>query len=206
MKTKAAVPHFMLSGLSRAIQSRREFLNMTQEQLSSRCGLHRTYISDIERGARNLSLKNLSRLATALELSPSTLIRLTEIATPPHANFESAEEELRDLWENAPVGYHSVDKNGTFVRMNNTELGWLGYTRDEVVGKLSITDVLTTESLRVFQDRFSELKDSGEVKNLEIEYCTKEGNRIPVVFSANTVSDPTGCFVMTRSVVIPRNN
>lgn len=41
--------------------------------------MHRTYISDIERGARNLSLMNLSRLAEALEIAVSELIKLAEL-------------------------------------------------------------------------------------------------------------------------------
>jgi transcriptional regulator with XRE-family HTH domain len=60
------------------VHERREVLGISQEELASRAGLHRTYISDIERGARNPSLKTLSRLADALELSTSDLIRLGE--------------------------------------------------------------------------------------------------------------------------------
>ena len=129
MKKKAAIPHFMLHRLSRSIQSRREFLNMTQEELSEKTGLHRTYISDIERGARNVSLKNLSRLAIALELPTSTLIKLSEMDAPSRCAFESTESQLRDLYENAPCGFHSIDTQGTFIRMNATELNWLGYAR-----------------------------------------------------------------------------
>src|SRR6056297_1926625 len=40
--------------------------------------------------------------------------------------------ELLDLYENAPCGYHSLDKDGFFVRINTTELSWLGYSRDEI--------------------------------------------------------------------------
>lgn len=46
---------------------------ISQEQLAERANLHRTYVSDIERGARNVSLKNIERLARALDISVSTL-------------------------------------------------------------------------------------------------------------------------------------
>ena len=38
-------------------------------------------------------------------------------------------KELEDLYNNAPCGYHSLDANGIFVRINDTELQWLGYSQ-----------------------------------------------------------------------------
>ncbi|MBE9225512.1 helix-turn-helix transcriptional regulator [Phormidium sp. LEGE 05292] len=56
-----------------AIKQRRGELGISQEELAFRSGLHRTYISDIERGTRNPSLENIEKLAKALEISISTL-------------------------------------------------------------------------------------------------------------------------------------
>ena len=42
---------------------------MTQEQLSFKCGLHRTYISSVERGERNIALINLEKIVSALQVS-----------------------------------------------------------------------------------------------------------------------------------------
>lgn len=56
-----------------AIKQRRGELGISQEELAFRSGLHRTYISDIERGSRNLSLENIEKLAKALGISISTL-------------------------------------------------------------------------------------------------------------------------------------
>jgi len=51
------------------VKMRREELSMTQEDLAGIAGIHRTYLSDVERGFRNLSLINIERLAIALKLS-----------------------------------------------------------------------------------------------------------------------------------------
>jgi CheY-like chemotaxis protein/DNA-binding XRE family transcriptional regulator len=46
---------------------------MSQEELAERADLHRTYVSDVERGARNVSLQSIQKLARALEISVSAL-------------------------------------------------------------------------------------------------------------------------------------
>jgi transcriptional regulator with XRE-family HTH domain len=61
-----------------AVKLRREELGRTQEDLAERAGIHRTYLSDVERGSRNVSLVNIERLAAALSLSMSELLALAE--------------------------------------------------------------------------------------------------------------------------------
>lgn len=56
-----------------AIRRRRKELGISQEKLAERAHLHRTYISDVERGARNLSLESITRLAHALDVSVAAL-------------------------------------------------------------------------------------------------------------------------------------
>ena len=60
------------------IRRRRKELGLSQEALSFRARLHRNYISDIERGLKSPSLRVVVKLADALEMAVSTLIRLAE--------------------------------------------------------------------------------------------------------------------------------
>lgn len=46
----------------------------SQEELAARCGLHRTFVSSVERGERNISLDNVDRLAQALEVDVRELL------------------------------------------------------------------------------------------------------------------------------------
>lgn len=46
----------------------REQLGMSQEDFAEKCGLHRTYISAVERQKRSISLKNIQLIADALEI------------------------------------------------------------------------------------------------------------------------------------------
>src|SRR5258706_12556261 len=68
-----------------AVRSRRKGLGISQEELAGRAGLHRTYVADIERGARNLSLANIEKLARALETSIPTLFSPDESHGKPTA-------------------------------------------------------------------------------------------------------------------------
>jgi len=61
-----------------AVKLRREELNLTQEDLAEKAGIHRTYLSDVERGTRNLSLVNIERLAAALRMKMSELFVAVE--------------------------------------------------------------------------------------------------------------------------------
>ena len=58
-----------LQKIGHRIRILRETHNMTQEQLSFKCGLHRTYISGVERGERNIALINLDKIVSALQIS-----------------------------------------------------------------------------------------------------------------------------------------
>jgi transcriptional regulator with XRE-family HTH domain len=53
----------------------RNHIGISQGELAERADLHRTYVSDVERGMRNISLKNIERLARALNISVPALFR-----------------------------------------------------------------------------------------------------------------------------------
>ena len=59
--------------LGMAIKTQRASLGISQEELAHRAGLHRTYVSDLERGARNPSIESIEKLAGALQISVSNL-------------------------------------------------------------------------------------------------------------------------------------
>lgn len=58
---------------SRNVKKYRLEKGLSQEELGFLCNLHRTYISDIETCKRSISLKNIERIATALEIAPFKL-------------------------------------------------------------------------------------------------------------------------------------
>ena len=57
------------------VRAERERLDVSQEELADRAGMHRTYLGGVERGERNIGLLNLLRIARALGIEPSALLR-----------------------------------------------------------------------------------------------------------------------------------
>lgn len=63
-----------LKELGERVRMFRRAEGMSQEELAERTGLHRTYVGSVERGERNVSIKNLWALADSLGISVATLI------------------------------------------------------------------------------------------------------------------------------------
>lgn len=61
--------------LGRAVQARRKKLNLSQEDLAHLAGLHAAYVGGVERGERNLALKNIAKLCKALKMSAAELFK-----------------------------------------------------------------------------------------------------------------------------------
>ena len=60
--------------LAKNVRRLRKSTGLSQEELADRAGLHRTYISSIERGQRNVSLENIFVLANALGIEAADLV------------------------------------------------------------------------------------------------------------------------------------
>ena len=74
--TRSKPPISAITGeFGRRVRLRREELELSQEKLAERVGLHWTYVGQVERGQRNLSLHNIVRIAKGLDSDPGELVR-----------------------------------------------------------------------------------------------------------------------------------
>jgi len=169
---------------------------------------------------RTVYILNISRILTILELtgivvlsllvirhiiSQQHLIRELEQAnhneTEARHNIERISAEIQDLYNNAPCGYHSIDGDARIIAINDTELKWLEYTRDEVIGQLFIYDVLDEETAKSVRDNFPEFKRRGQVRERRLTMRTKSGRTFPVVLNSVAVYDSQGNYISSRSTV-----
>ncbi|TVO34549.1 diguanylate cyclase [Vibrio algivorus] len=105
--------------------------------------------------------------------------------------------ELHDLYENAPCGYHSLNDNGIITRINNTELKWLGYERDEVLG-YSYKKFLTPASQAIFDKFLTTLINKQSIENAVLEIQTKSGKTFFASTSAVALLNK-GNFALARA-------
>ena len=115
------------------------------------------------------------------------------------AELQNALNEVSDLYNNAPCGYHSIDKDSYFVRINDAELSWLGYSREEIIGKKKFPDIITEESIKSFQKYFPRFKECGEIYDLEFDMVRKDGSILPILLNATAITDSSGKYVMSRA-------
>lgn len=80
------VAEILVNALAKALETRRQNLQMSQEELARRAGLSRTYLSDIERGLRNISVLTLHKLAAAMQTQASTMLLEAERKVSDTAN------------------------------------------------------------------------------------------------------------------------
>lgn len=74
--------------LGNAIKQQRSALGISQEELAARAGMHRTYVSEVERGERNPSITSVEKLAHALEISITNLLAATRSKPMPGEALE----------------------------------------------------------------------------------------------------------------------
>lgn len=105
--------------------------------------------------------------------------------------------ELKDLYENAPCGYHTLNPQGVVTRINKTELNWLGYEREEVIGQ-SFAKFLTPASQDTFETFLTALPKKQEMDGIVLEVQPKQGETFFVSTSAVVLLNE-GNFALART-------
>lgn len=109
-------------------------------------------------------------------------------------------QEIDDLYNNAPCGYHSIDSYGIVLKINNTELKWLGCKREEVIGK-RFDDFITPESQVKFREILPLFLNNGHINELELDLRAKNGDIRRVSLSATALTDKKGHILKGRIIL-----
>lgn len=112
---------------------------------------------------------------------------------------QKSEEKFRIFFENAPDYCYMISPEGTILDVNSSALNTLGYTKDELVGKLLKT-IYAPESFPKMQRVFAEWKRAGRVKNEELVISTKNGEKRTVILSAEAMRGEDGRILHSISI------
>ena len=138
--------------------------------------------------------------ATDITELKRTQQELVELNRTLEARVAERTAEIQDLYDRAPAGYHSLDSEGRIIRINQTELDWLGYTREEVLGR-PIADFFTPASKAAFPVEYAAFQQLDWLRDQERELVRKDGSIMPVLVNATAIRDEAGNYVMSRSTV-----
>ncbi|HKR05011.1 MAG TPA: PAS domain S-box protein [Bacteroidia bacterium] len=112
-------------------------------------------------------------------------------------------DNILDLFNNAPCGYHSTNSEGILIEMNDTELRWLGFEREEIIGKAHILSLVNQKSHNILKQNFSGMKE-GKIeilKNVELIMQRKDGTTFPVEAHVSIQCNENGEFLRTRTTL-----
>lgn len=112
------------------------------------------------------------------------------------------EDSAEDLYENAPCGYLSTMLDGHVAKVNGTLLRWLGYRREELVGRRRFADLLNVGGKLYHETHLSPLlRMQGEVRGVALEMVAADGTRLPVLVNALVKTGGDGQPLLIRITV-----
>jgi len=110
------------------------------------------------------------------------------------------EERFRQVYDEAPVGYHEIDGEGRIIRVNRRELEMLGYTEQELLGhpvwKFVVEEEMTRQVIMA--------KIAGDIsfhETFERTYRRKDGKTLPVLIEDRVIRDKKGGITGIRSMI-----
>ncbi|MHC1730120.1 MAG: PAS domain S-box protein [Syntrophobacteraceae bacterium] len=133
---------------------------------------------------------------------PGVVITFRDITDQKRAEKTILENEkkFRMFYEQAPLGYQSLDAEGRFIDVNHAWLDFFGYTKKEVVGR-RFGDFMTENSREHFAKGFPRFKEIGKVHGAEFEMIRKDRPPAIVAFHGSIGRDDHGRFKQTHCIM-----
>lgn len=116
----------------------------------------------------------------------------------PQTGREGGNEDLEDLYENAPCGYLSLAADGVIIKLNRTLAGWLGSESADILGK-RFYDLLNVPGKIFYETHFAPLlRMQGYFNEVALDLVGPDGRRLPVLANAAERRTSDGGVQFTR--------
>lgn len=112
------------------------------------------------------------------------------------------DDNVEDLYENAPCGYLSASPDGTIVKVNQTFLTWTGLDRHSLLGRKRFSELLTPGGRIFYETHISPmLRMQDRVREIAVEIVCSGERRLPVLVNGVLKRSETGDPLMVRIAV-----
>ena len=118
-----------------------------------------------------------------------------------HTELLAQKQEYEELYDTAPCGYHSLDADGVFRRVNATEQRMLGYRGEEMVGRMRLHDIVAPHCRHLLDERWRQLLRQGRLADLQLDFLRRDGSVFPGVLNGVLIRSEAGEFLATRCVL-----
>jgi len=122
-----------------------------------------------------------------------------KITNPMIRRLAESEDRFRRLYEQAPLGYQSLDKEGSIIEVNQAWLDLMGYSRDQVIGRW-FGDFLAPHELASFKRRFPGFIETGEA-HVDFQMVRHDGSIIITHIDGGIGLDERGQFKQTHCIL-----
>jgi len=106
---------------------------------------------------------------------------------------------FRTLFEDAPLPFQVLDHEARFINVNRAWQEEMGYERHEVLGR-SFCDFIVSDERSLFEERFAEFAERGNVRGIVWTMVRKDGTTLKVSFYGNTIRDENGNLKRTQCI------
>jgi PAS domain S-box-containing protein len=151
-------------------------------------------------------LSERRRLQDELRQSKQQVESLLDVRTlqldSAHQQLWAQKREYQELYDAAPIGYHALDPKGMFLRVNATEQQMLGYSAEQMVGRMNIRDVIAPHCRHLVAERWQGLMSRGQAQDQQYTFVRQDGSTFPGVLNGVVQRDAKGEVVSTRCVLL----
>jgi PAS domain S-box len=118
------------------------------------------------------------------------------------ARLRRALQQFRSLFQDAPIAYHEIDKDGNLRRVNRAECRLLGRTREEMIGRPVWEFLLESQRERGRKELFETLSGARPPNTFEREYVTSSGKRLVMEVHNSLILGASGEITGIRGAML----
>jgi len=152
------------------------------------------------------STKEVRVLTASLKGMMATLLArrnfLEEVNEILEHRIQERTAELASLYNHAPVGYHTVGLDGLISHINDRELAMLGYSRAEVIGRMTVAQLLAPSCQANLREWTVLLRSGQSLPPVDAVMLRKDGSEVPVRLTSSAVMDEQGRFLMSHTAAM----